>query len=187
MDILSEDGIRRIGSLRGKEQISIRIFVKTPSSSWCVLIPRMLSLSATDLPPQTAQVIDAKAVDGTLVAIKSVPGGGREVEVAQYLTSIRHPENHCVPVLDAFPDPLYPGRSLMVMPYLRPFNDPEFIIVGDAVDFVSQMLEVRGPTTAADSIMLKRVQGLAFMHSHNVVHRYVLCAESNESFLILRH
>ena len=147
----------------------------------------MLSLSATDLPPQTAQVIDAKAVDGTLVAIKSVPGGGREVEVAQYLTSIRHPENHCVPVLDAFPDPLYPGRSLMVMPYLRPFNDPEFIIVGDAVDFVSQMLEVRGPTTAADSIMLKRVQGLAFMHSHNVVHRYVLCAESNASFLILRN
>ncbi|RPD57821.1 hypothetical protein L226DRAFT_617158 [Lentinus tigrinus ALCF2SS1-7] len=101
-----------------------------------------------------AQVIDARRSDGTLVAIKSVPGGSREVEMAQYLTSLRHPENHCVPVLDAFPDPLFPERSLLVMPYLRPFNDPEFIVVGDVIDFVSQMLE-----------------GLAFMHTHHVVHR----------------
>ncbi|KAI0700985.1 kinase-like domain-containing protein [Cerioporus squamosus] len=101
-----------------------------------------------------SQVIDATRTDGALVAIKSVPGGGHEVEIAQYLTSLRHPENHCVPVLDAFPDPLFPGRSLLVMPYLRPFNDPEFTAVGDAIDFVSQMLE-----------------GLAFMHAHYVVHR----------------
>ena len=45
-------------------------------------------------------------------------------------------------MLDAFPDPLFPNRSLMVMPYLRPFDDPEFVLVGDAIDFVTQMLEV---------------------------------------------
>ncbi|RPD57825.1 hypothetical protein L226DRAFT_494930 [Lentinus tigrinus ALCF2SS1-7] len=101
-----------------------------------------------------AQVIDATRADGTLVAIKSIPAGSREVEIAQFLTSLRHPENHCVPVLDVIPDSLYPGRSLLVMPYLRPFNDPELAIVGDVIDFVSQMLE-----------------GLAFMHANNVVHR----------------
>ena len=30
----------------------------------------------------------------------------------------------------------------MVMPYLRPFNDPEFRTIGEVVDFVSQTLEV---------------------------------------------
>lgn len=30
----------------------------------------------------------------------------------------------------------------MVMPYLRPCNDPDWNTVGDVVDFVHQMLEV---------------------------------------------
>ena len=31
----------------------------------------------------------------------------------------------------------------MVMPYLRPFNDPEFEAVGEVVEFITQTLEVR--------------------------------------------
>ncbi|KAI9059871.1 hypothetical protein FKP32DRAFT_1093163 [Trametes sanguinea] len=42
----------------------------------------------------------------------------------------------------------------MVMQYLRPWNDPEFIMIGDVVDFVSQMLE-----------------SLLFLHGHTVAHR----------------
>ncbi|RPD69052.1 hypothetical protein L226DRAFT_494947 [Lentinus tigrinus ALCF2SS1-7] len=100
-------------------------------------------------------IIDATRPDGTVVALKSICNeGSREVEIAQFLTSLALPDNHCVPVLDVFPDPLDSARTLMVMPWLRPFDDPEFVMVGEVIDFVTQMLE-----------------GLAFMHSHNIVHR----------------
>ncbi|KAF8897937.1 hypothetical protein BD779DRAFT_1493033 [Infundibulicybe gibba] len=39
------------------------------------------------------------------------------------------------------------------MPFLRPFDDPDFWVVGEIIDFIGQMLE-----------------GLAFMHSHRVYH-----------------
>ena len=107
-----------------------------------VCMTSMLNITTIDVFSQKAQVMDATRTDGSLVAIKSVPDASREVEIAQFLTSVRHPDNHCVPVLDVIPDPLYPSRSLLVMPYLRPFDDPELTVVGDAVDFVSQMLEV---------------------------------------------
>lgn len=87
--------------------------------------------------------MDARRSDGSLVAIKSVSNRGHEVKIAQYLSSLPHPGNHCVAILDVFPDPLAPNRSLMVMPYLRPFFDPEFSLVGELIDFVTQMLEVR--------------------------------------------
>lgn len=88
-------------------------------------------------------VMDATRPDGTVVAIKSIYNqGSHELEIARFLTSLSQPENHCVPVLDAFPDPLDPGQTLMVMPWLRPFNDPELVVVGEVIDFVTQMLEV---------------------------------------------
>ena len=40
-------------------------------------------------------------------------------------------------------DPQEPGMCFMVMPYLLPFNDPDFEAVGEVVDFVEQTLEVR--------------------------------------------
>ncbi|KAI0772833.1 kinase-like domain-containing protein [Trametes elegans] len=99
-------------------------------------------------------VIDATTPDGTLVAIKSIPITSQELEIAQYLNSIDREDKHCVSIIDDFPDPMDPGLHLMVMPYLRPFNDPEFAMVGDVIEFVRQMLE-----------------GLAFLHSHRIAHR----------------
>ncbi|TFK85935.1 kinase-like protein [Polyporus arcularius HHB13444] len=100
-------------------------------------------------------IIDATRADGTVVAIKYIEfDDAHEVEIAQFLSSIIHPDNHCVPVLDAFPDPLDPGRTLLVMPWLRPFDDPEFVAVGEVIEFVEQMLK-----------------GLAFLHANFVVHR----------------
>lgn len=32
---------------------------------------------------------------------------------------------------------------MMVMPYLRPCNNPEFATLGDVVDFIDQTIEVR--------------------------------------------
>ncbi|KAI0330382.1 hypothetical protein GY45DRAFT_1250942 [Cubamyces sp. BRFM 1775] len=100
-------------------------------------------------------VIDAlRERDGYLVAIKIVKNKGEELRLSQFLSSLEHPSNHCVSVVDVLEDSLNPAMSLMVMQYLRPWNDPEFNMVGDAVDFVSQMLE-----------------GLAFLHSQRVAHR----------------
>ena len=45
-------------------------------------------------------------------------------------------------MLDAFPDPLDPGVTLMVMPYLRPCNNPAFGNIGEVSDFIDQTLEV---------------------------------------------
>ncbi|KAJ2984326.1 hypothetical protein NUW54_g10540 [Trametes sanguinea] len=72
-----------------------------------------------------------------------------------YLASLTDSQNHCVRIKEILSDPLDSHLSLMVMPYLRPCNDPDFSTVGDVIDFVSQTLE-----------------GLVFMHKHRVAHRY---------------
>ncbi|KAI0657831.1 kinase-like protein [Cubamyces menziesii] len=102
------------------------------------------------------QVIDARQSDNNaLVAIKKFRKETQELHIAEYLNSLRHdPQNHSVPVLRILNDPFDPHLSLMVMPYLRPCNDPDFGMLGEAVDFVTQTLE-----------------GLAFMHRHNIAHR----------------
>ena len=81
--------------------------------------------------------------DGELVAIKRCKAGREEIEIARYLSSFPVSQTHCVPVLETFPDPLNPDITLMVMPYLRPCNDPEFGNVGEVVDFIDQTIEVR--------------------------------------------
>ncbi|KAI8968718.1 kinase-like domain-containing protein [Trametes punicea] len=101
------------------------------------------------------QVMDATRLsDHELVAIKSFFMDGEELHIAQFFTSIEHPANHCVPIREILPDPYDPELALMVMPYLRPCNNPEFGTVGDVVEFVDQTLE-----------------GLLFMHRHRVAHR----------------
>ncbi|KAI9067209.1 hypothetical protein FKP32DRAFT_1673237 [Trametes sanguinea] len=103
------------------------------------------------------QVIDAKRrSDDYLVSIKTVSNRTQELHIAQFLSSFKKEDkNHCVEVLEVLEDPLDPQRSLMVMPYLRPYNNPEIMTVGEVMDFIRQMLE-----------------GLAFMHEHRVAHRY---------------
>ncbi|KAI0669476.1 kinase-like domain-containing protein [Trametes maxima] len=106
------------------------------------------------------QVMDAaKVFDQELVAIKSFLTEGQELHIAQFFTAIRDPMNHCVPVHEILRDPYDPGFALMVMPYLRPCNDPEFSTIGDIIEFVDQTLE-----------------GLVFMHKHDVAHRDVAVA-----------
>ncbi|CDO69426.1 hypothetical protein BN946_scf184791.g21 [Trametes cinnabarina] len=94
-----------------------------------------------------------------LVAIKSFLKQGQELHIAQFFASIVDKRNHCVPVHEILTDPYDPQLALMVMPYLRPCNNPEFATVGDVVEFVDQTLE-----------------GLVFMHQNNVAHRDVAAA-----------
>ncbi|KAI0043107.1 hypothetical protein FA95DRAFT_1590584 [Auriscalpium vulgare] len=79
-----------------------------------------------------------------------------EVETARYFSSnllASDPRNHCVPVFEIIDVPFHDIR-LIVMPRLRPFNDPPFQTFGEVVPFLSQIFE-----------------GIALMHEHSYAHR----------------
>ncbi|KAH9888327.1 kinase-like domain-containing protein [Cubamyces lactineus] len=100
------------------------------------------------------KVMDATRVDtNELVAIKSFTKDTEELQIAQFFSTFKDPMNHCVPVHQILPDPFDHEKALMIMPYLRPCNDPDWSTLGDVVDFVTQTLE-----------------GLTFMHRHRVAH-----------------
>jgi hypothetical protein len=52
------------------------------------------------------------------------------------------PRNHCVPVLDLIQDDEDSDVSYMIMPLLRPMDDPPFEFVEEMVDYTDQILEV---------------------------------------------
>ncbi|KAM5541462.1 hypothetical protein V8D89_005016 [Ganoderma adspersum] len=105
-------------------------------------------------------VIDAsRRADDLRVAIKYTNSDTKELHIARYLTAQRSARNHCVPTLDIVADPYEPRMSLMVMIYLRPFNDPEFGTVSEVMDFVEQSLE-----------------GLKFLHECRIAHRDIAAA-----------
>ena len=89
------------------------------------------------------------------MVIKSCPNGSQEIEIARHVTSLQDLHNHCLNMLDVFPDPLDPEVTLMVMPFLRPCNDPPFEVIGEVIDFVDQTLEVRSSYSKADLCLLR--------------------------------
>ena len=91
--------------------------------------------------------MDATHLDGRQVMLKSIPvgKGQQELEIALTVSSPelkRHPYNHCVPLLDVLELPNTFDRKLMVMPFLRPFDDPSFRTYGEFVNFFTQICEV---------------------------------------------
>ncbi|KAL5492960.1 hypothetical protein ACEPAI_4408 [Sanghuangporus weigelae] len=101
------------------------------------------------------QIIDATRIaDSSCVIIKKIPKWSDERSIAVFLSSIKDEKNHCVPILDAFPDETDNSIEFVVMPVLRKFNSPPFVTVSEVVDFFRQTLE-----------------GIAFMHRMNVAHR----------------
>ncbi len=89
------------------------------------------------------QVIDATRTEsGELVAIKIVRNDKQELQLTQFLSSIRDSQNHCIPLFQVLSDPLDSKLSLMIMPYLRPCNDPEFWTIGEVIAFIEQTIEV---------------------------------------------
>ncbi|CAL1711872.1 unnamed protein product [Somion occarium] len=110
------------------------------------------------------QVMDAiKKSDGTQVSLKTVSKHNNEISIARFVSSperLQDPTNHCVPIFDVFDDPLDSSQAFIVMPYLRPFDNPEFRTIGEVIDFVYQTLE-----------------GLCVMHHLCVAHRD--CAAAN--------
>lgn len=90
--------------------------------------------------------MDARRIeDGIAVCLKAVYRTPKESEISKYFSLpklLQEPTNHSVPILDVFRDPSAPDFEYLVMPLLRPFDDPQFGVIGEVVDFVTQILEV---------------------------------------------
>ncbi|KAJ7290347.1 hypothetical protein C8J57DRAFT_1164596 [Mycena rebaudengoi] len=101
--------------------------------------------------------LDALCIkDNQKVVLKRV--NGKELEIFRHLGAFRSDaRNHTIPLLDVIP---FPGTewTFVVMPYCRSFNSPPFHCRGEFVDAMTQYIE-----------------GLQFMHEHNVVHLPVQC------------
>lgn len=91
-------------------------------------------------------VMDAtRKKDCGIVCIKRIQKQPEEANIGRYLSSqqlLQNSNNHTAPVLDYFQDPELPDVDYIVMPVLRPYDDPEFGVVGEVVEFVTQILEV---------------------------------------------
>ena len=84
--------------------------------------------------------------DGKHVMLKKVypEEGPYELMIIQLFSSPEFAQdrrNHCVPLLDTLK--MQHNQKLMVMPLLRPFNNPRFQTFGEFVAFFSQICEVR--------------------------------------------
>jgi len=80
-----------------------------------------------------------------------------EIDIGLFFSSdplSSDPRNHCVPFLEVLPCPDDDDIVVVVMPFLRKFDSPDFDTVGEVVEFIRQMIE-----------------GLQFIHEHNVAHR----------------
>ncbi len=87
-----------------------------------------------------------RVADGRLVVLKQVATDSQELRIATHFSSRdmqEDPRNHCVPVLDVFPDKDDPSRSYLVMPFLRYIDDPDWESVQGMLDCGEQLLEVR--------------------------------------------
>ena len=80
--------------------------------------------------------------------------GNLESRIALTLSEIDDPANHSVPILDTFVDSVDKSISYLVMPFLRPSNDPTFGVVEEVVDFADQVLEVRCCPLGPESVDL---------------------------------
>lgn len=106
------------------------------------------------------QINDAIRIsDGKIVALKKVNERvhPHETDIAQ-LFSVEplasDPTNHCIPIYEVLRNPNDQEHVLLVMPFLRKFDNPRFDTFGEAVECFTQIFE-----------------GLQFMHKNHVAHR----------------
>jgi len=106
------------------------------------------------------QVIDAtRNSDGKVVTLKQITRAEHpyEVDIALYFSSedlVLNPANHCVTIHDVLALDDDDDFVIIVMPLLRPYANPRFDTIGEAVECFRQLFE-----------------GLQFMHKHRVAHR----------------
>lgn len=68
-----------------------------------------------------------------------------EVDIGLFLSSgplVSNPRNHCVPSLEVLQSPEDDDLFIIVMPFLRQFDSPDFDTVGEVLEFIRQLFEV---------------------------------------------
>ncbi|KAI0072000.1 kinase-like protein [Panus rudis PR-1116 ss-1] len=110
--------------------------------------------------PVNGHILDAtREADGEAVILKLVHQNVHplEKEISLFLSReplVSHPRNHCVPINDVLDVPDMEDSIILVMPVLRPHDDPRMKSVGEALEFFRQIFE-----------------GLQFMHQLHIAHR----------------
>ncbi|KAH9920144.1 uncharacterized protein B0H18DRAFT_1025314 [Fomitopsis serialis] len=123
---------------------------------------------------QVSSIMDATRLsDGYLVTMKKIEIDIHpyELEIGQFLSSDQitfGPRNRCVRILEVLPDPTEKNISIIVMPYLKAFNDPDFLTFGEAVTCLKQLIE-----------------GLRVMHENHVAHRYDYCFDISDMNIMM--
>ena len=87
-------------------------------------------------------------LDSKLVLLKQVATDSQELKIATHLSSPglrKDPCNHCVPVLDVFPDDNDPSNSYLMMSFMRYVDNPPFDSVQDMLD-CGELLDVSTPS-----------------------------------------
>ena len=62
---------------------------------------------------------------------------------ASYVTHTKDPANHCIRVSEFLTNPKDSQAFVLVMPYLRKWNNPPPCTVGEALSMFAQLMEVR--------------------------------------------
>ncbi len=114
--------------------------------------------------------------------------GPHELRISQMFSSREvsmNTRNHCVQLLDVIKLP-NSNQQLMVMPFLRPFDEPRFQTLGEFVGFFTQICEVRLRSSGIshDWPYIVVNQGIQFMHERNIAHRYASTRASPNQFPI---
>ncbi|KAI0069907.1 hypothetical protein K474DRAFT_1609666 [Panus rudis PR-1116 ss-1] len=110
--------------------------------------------------PINGHILDARRKsDGNAVILKLVNQDVHpfEKEISFFLSSepyASHPRNHCVPIYEVLEVPDMENGIILVMPLLRPHDDPRIKSIGEVVAFFRQIFE-----------------GLKFMHQLHIAHR----------------
>jgi serine/threonine protein kinase len=128
-------------------------------------------------------VVDATRIaDGKLVYIKQVQTNDQESRIALMLSSFQDPSNHSVPILDTFVDDQDDSISYLVMPFLRLLHELPFFATEEVLDFADRILEVGTLSRSLGLTHIHFPQGLVFMHSKGVAHRYAYPYASGRIF-----
>ena len=97
-----------------------------------------------------------------------------ELEIATMFSSEphkSHPKNRCVPIYEVLDVPDDEDASILVMPLLRPLDNPRFITVGEAVECFRQLFEVWTYSLAGGLFLLTAYAGIA-------IHASLSCCSS---------
>lgn len=137
---------------------------------------------------QRPENLDAvRVADGRPVYLKRINKSSKELEITQLLSSEElrtDPRNNCIPFIDWVDDPLDSDMVILVLPLLHPIVIPYTFSVREAVDFISQTLNVSTWKEDDDAFANGTLpQGLAFMHEHEIAHRFGASCKEHEFVL----